>query len=884
MRRGIIAIIVILLLLILPTAVRYFNYYALGAAERTPPPDYDPAELVDSVDIPESNPFVDEPEVSEGVVLLDVAHNNLFDLDDIASLTSRLSARGITLQSFTGGDLARTLRAVNSFVVIAPTAEFTQAEVQAVSQFVNRGGRLLLVGDPTRFNVVFDETDPFVLNIIIESDEIPLNSLANQFDVNFIGDYLYNTEENEGNFRNILLTEAGFGESGLTEGLETVVFYGAHSLQVGPTGEALLAGDDRTWSSATDRPGGLTLGATSHDEQVLALSDLHFMTDPYHTVYDNGRFIAHIADFLAEPSREYVLADFPYLFSDEVDLVFTDEPDLGAGAFDTIIPLQDGFRAIGKDLTLTGTAVAGHETLQLGLYNQSESVADILEENGVTFVIDPPILTAQEMAEEATDGTEEESESDAESTDENESTEDPAPEEEEGEPVEEIRLIQSDLGNIEMSGMAVILLDEAGSDANMIVLAASAEGLNNTVTRLLDLIPLDSEYALAECLVQGNVAFCPTGISEEEVEAELITSDGAGSDTPDEDGEEDEGDEGSGEEPENEIDADIQGNIELGETVEGELGEGENHGWIFAGGPALIDVTLEPGEEMDAVLELYDSNNELLSSSDAPTKGSTEELEAVEIPDDGEYTIVVREFFDVAGPYSLTVAGEEIDAPEPPDPGEEDEETADINIFYFLDDDGEPIEDGFTSVDVLAPLLSDYEVQIWSSTADGALTEEALEGVDFLIWDSGDYINSDGFFDEDTAVIFTYLDTGNPILINGSSPTIFGDIELATVADLEIVGDDDLLTNGYDVGDVITLDDTHQIAFPELFVEDSSDSDIPFMVRGSDSAEPGGIVGVATIDEFNNDQKSMVLMLPFSLLPEADQTIFFENMMAWYDF
>ena len=37
----------------------------------------------------------------------------------------------------------------------------------------------------------------------------------------------------------------------------------------------------------------------------------------------------------------------------------------------------------------------------------------------------------------------------------------------------------------------------------------------------------------------------------------------------------------------------------------------------------------------------------------------------------GEYTIVIREFFDVAGPYTLTVEGE---ATEPADPGEDDED------------------------------------------------------------------------------------------------------------------------------------------------------------------------------------------------------------------
>ena len=38
---------------------------------------------------------------------------------------------------------------------------------------------------------------------------------------------------------------------------------------------------------------------------------------------------------------------------------------------------------------------------------------------------------------------------------------------------------------------------------------------------------------------------------------------------------------------------------------------------------------------MDAVLEIYNPDNELITSSDEPFKGSAEELIDVEIPDDG---------------------------------------------------------------------------------------------------------------------------------------------------------------------------------------------------------------------------------------------------------
>ena len=75
------------------------------------------------------------------------------------------------------------------------------------------------MGDPTRYNIEFDETDIFALPVI-ETAQVPLNDLANAFDITFRGDYLYNTVANEGNFRNILLDDAGFGGGPLTDGLE----------------------------------------------------------------------------------------------------------------------------------------------------------------------------------------------------------------------------------------------------------------------------------------------------------------------------------------------------------------------------------------------------------------------------------------------------------------------------------------------------------------------------------------------------------------------------------------------------------------------------------------------------------------------------------------
>ncbi len=887
MRRGLIFLLVFILLLIGPTAVRYLQYYNLGGGDRVAPPTYDVASVVESVPTPASASFVDVPEMFGGLVLLDLAHNNAFTLDEIGYLDGRIAARGAEMIPYDGDDLATALRGVNAFVVITPLDPFSPEEIQAVENFVRRGGRLLMLGDPTRYNVVVEE-DLLSFNVFVETDKIPLNSLANSFDIIFNGDYLYNTRENEGNFRNIIVNEAGLADGPLTADLEQVVLYGSHSLQVGAGAESLLAGDDNTWSSATDRPGGLTLAATSGNGQVLAIGDIQFLMDPYYTVLDNGRFIAQIADFLTEPiQRDYTVSDFPYFFSEAIDLVYTGTPQLGPDAFDEIISLQASLRAAEKELSLSTVDGQSGDVIYLGLYNQSEEVADLLADAGITLTIDPVILTEAETAvlEEA-QSEDADAEPDEDTTADEADTEEVAAEE----PFD--RLIQSDLGNVQMSGTALILLDESGGERRLVVLAASKDGLENAVNRLLDLIPFNASYALADCLLQDNLALCPTEVADEEVEAELITGGQLAGDEEDDTAEEpaddaqegDEEDETPVEPSGEEINATDQGSIGLGETVEGTLPSDETYSWTFADGPAVIDITVTSGEDLDAVLELYDPDNVLLAASDSAFTGEDEAIVGMEIPDDGIYTIVLHDFFDDGGAFALTV---EESSETPADEGDSgDEESGeDVTIFLFVDDNGEPIESGFTSQAELEALLEDsFTVETWVSSVDGPLSLDVLENTDFLIWDSGDYLEPEGFFDDDTIVIFEYLDTGRPVMVTGSSPTIFGDIGLSSVSDLEFAGDDEILLDGFTAGDIIELDGPHDFIFADFLAEDLEPGSIAFLVRGANSEDSGNVVGLASFDELNNDQQSIFLLMPFSLLPEDVQEPLLNNMLTWFGF
>ena len=864
MRKAILLLVIFLLLLATPTAVRYLQYYEIGGADREPPPMYDPAQIA-AVPTPASTAFVDEPERGEGLVLLDQAHDNSFSLKDISYLDGRLAARGFELLPFTEGDLARQLRPVNAFITITPLSEFTIEEIQAVTRFVARGGRVLMVGDPTRYEIIFDEEDLFAFTFELDTNQIPLNSLANQFGLIFNGDYLYNTIEHEGNFRNIILKPEGFAEDRLVDGLEQLAVYSTHSIQISPEAKAIITADDNTWSSATDRPGGLVLAAKSENGRVLALGDVHFLTDPYYTVFDNSHFIANIADFLAEADeRALTLVDFPYFYQQPVNLVYTGSPDLGAGAFDDIIGLQTAFQQANIPLSLAQEPQPDHDTLYLGLYNQSEDVADILASAGISLTIDPPVLP---------DMAEDEPEDDADAPGRSEAT--PAAEEEDEEvpDVEEIRLIHSDLGNIEMSGSALIVLDEENGNRNVVVLAASREGLENSVSRLLDLIPLDAETALGNCLLQDPIAICPTLVADEAVEAELITSGGVEiEETDDETG----GTPGEDIEPGPEIDALDMGSITLGETVTDiEIAAEESHAWTFSEGPVFIDVMLETSEEMDGVLEIYDPLNHLIASSDNSFTGEPESLTGIEIPDDGDYTIVVRGFFGAGGTYSLSVVEGEAE--------EDGGETAVIqSIFLFIDDDGEPIGEATNSLETFMLHLQDnYDLTTWVSSLDGPLSQDMLEEYDLIIWDSGSYLNEEGFLDEDTSTIFLSLDDGGKVFATGSAPSVFGDMPLSNIADVVVTGNDAILLDNLTPGDIYELDQPYEAIISDAYIDELDPTTLTFLLRGPESDDEDTIAAFGVKDEEFN-QQTFFIMFPFSSLPNDIEPVILENILNWF--
>ena len=504
-------------LLILPTLVRtvYYNrgVYQLPDVSR---PDYDAVRLP-TLAAASSKAALDGEALSwsGGRVVIDRAHENGVDDAELNVLFSYLTARGLQMVSNAGGaDPAwpELLRSASALIVISPHEPFGSAEVAAVARFVEQGGRVVLIGDPSRFAlrpVGAAEGLPEAIGDYLapESDVAALNSLAASFGLAFADDYLYNTVENAGNYQYVILED--FGPSPLTAGLSQVVFYATHSIAV--DGESLIVGGEHTASSLSERRGGLSTMSLGGEGRVLAVADYTFMTEPYSTVADNSRLISNIADYVAGAERTFGLSDFPHFFGDRVNLILVtdpaDEPALPAQGIALGARLRSAFETAEKKLVWYGGQADSsvvQDRLYVGLYSGLESwpeVDTILAARGITFTLETSAQALADRLEEA----------DARSLMPSDAQDIPTPTPSPTPAPLRDWIHVPGIGPVDAKQTALFYQNEEGEAQTLVALAFGQEGLANAIERLLS-----GEYA--DCLLDEDqkgdpnrigLALCP---------------------------------------------------------------------------------------------------------------------------------------------------------------------------------------------------------------------------------------------------------------------------------------------------------------------------------------------------------------------------------------
>jgi hypothetical protein len=101
----------------------------------------------------------------------------------------------------------------------------------------------------------------------------------------------------------------------------------------------------------------------------------------------------------------------------------------------------------------------------------------------------------------------------------------------------------------------------------------------------------------------------------------------------------------------------IAGSLSYSQTIQGELPSGKQAGWTFSGQMNdVINILLTPLDaERDLLVVLLNPDGEMAITVDAALSGLQEQIIGYELPSDGEWMILVQEFFHEGSGYELTL-------------------------------------------------------------------------------------------------------------------------------------------------------------------------------------------------------------------------------------
>ncbi len=257
------------------------------------------------VDVPNQTGTITVDEGSESkVIVIDRSHANGFTRDQIQPFVRSLVEAGHEVrfhgsggqQQFQSEGINSSLRGADALVVIAPQKPFATGEVKGVTDFADRGGRVLMLAEPSRTEV----SGGLMSGISVTQVSTELTSISSQFDMAVGTGYLYNMHDNANNFQHVYATPPN--ESQSIEGVERAVFQRATPVAAnGSSAEVLLTATNRTHLSTTRANEQYAVAARSGNATVIG--DATFLNPSYYTNGDNEALIGHAIEFLVTGNK-----------------------------------------------------------------------------------------------------------------------------------------------------------------------------------------------------------------------------------------------------------------------------------------------------------------------------------------------------------------------------------------------------------------------------------------------------------------------------------------------------------------------------------------------------------------------------------------------------
>lgn len=274
-----------------------------------PDPDPDPDHEVFSPDealsepLPASGTVDPDPTVGDGsgVIVIDDSNANRFDRADVQPLAEALSGVGYEVRFHATGDMDEALADADGLVVIDPGSAYAGDDLAAVEEFVDGGGRLVILGEPNRISIAADLLGP-----ALTEQESQLTEIGGAFDLHFDTRYVYDQTANDGTYQEIVVEpheDAALPPNDGTaiDEIDRVALQVATEVRSTGGGEPMLVTSDQARTAGEDDPRRHTVAV--RDGDVLGVGDSSFLAADRHNVADNEILLASITEFLVSGDR-----------------------------------------------------------------------------------------------------------------------------------------------------------------------------------------------------------------------------------------------------------------------------------------------------------------------------------------------------------------------------------------------------------------------------------------------------------------------------------------------------------------------------------------------------------------------------------------------------
>jgi len=239
------------------------------------------------------------PSGDVGVVLFDRSHGNRFQTEDVSPLVDAVNDAGGEVQfTDTTTPLATQLNDADVLVVIDPSERYDSGEVEAIEEFVDNGGRVLMAHEPNRRTI---QATGF--GVTLADVRSSLDSAGSPFGISFGSRYVYDMETNDGNFKDPVTSPPSGTNADAVEGVDSVTMYTAASVSVN-RGTVLLRTSPSAERAGETTDSGFPVAVLSASGAVMAVGDTTFFSDRFHTVADNEVFIQRIVEFMTEADHD----------------------------------------------------------------------------------------------------------------------------------------------------------------------------------------------------------------------------------------------------------------------------------------------------------------------------------------------------------------------------------------------------------------------------------------------------------------------------------------------------------------------------------------------------------------------------------------------------